>query len=107
MATVRVYPARQVHKIVATRPVVREAVTDAAERIGRSARRRLAQHRSEGHSRIEVNHTAPRPHGALDAEVVLVDRNALSIEFGHHTKSGKFVPGLNIIRGAAAEHTNN
>ena len=107
-SNVRVYPARRVNKIAATRPVVKEAVNAAADKIGVSARRRLAAHRSSGTARIEVKHSAPGPHGSLDAEVALVDRNALSIEFGHvHNRSGRWVNGLFIVTGAVAENTNN
>ncbi|NGO71450.1 DUF5403 family protein [Streptomyces boncukensis] len=72
MVNVRLHASRQLARM----PGVREAVRSRANSIASRARSDLAQHRAEGHARIEVTR------GRTDVVVSLVDVAALSIEYG-------------------------
>ena len=78
---------------------VQGAVYSRAQRIGGKAEAILAAHRyppDDTQAEIEVTR------GDVDSYVSLVDEAAMSIEYGHRDhRSGKFVPGLYIIRRAA------
>lgn len=97
------------NRIVANLDGVRAAVAAEAEEIGARAEARLALHRQDGNARIEVKKTRGAGFSKTDWFVSLVDSdnaksrgNAKAIEFGHfHNFSGKYIPGLYIITGAA------
>ena len=72
------------------------AVAKEDDGIGRIAQERLNDHRDTGDAQIEVTR------GDVDSFVSLVDKNCLSIEFGHYTPNKKkYVAGLYIVSGAA------
>ena len=72
------------------------SVAKEADGIGRIAQERLNDHRDTGDAQIEVTR------GDVDSFVSLVDKNCLSIEFGHYTPNKKkYVAGLYIVSGAA------
>lgn len=73
---------------------VRNALRDQANEIEARAKGLRAQHYVTGAAKIE--HTR----GALDHFVSLVDKAALSIEFGHMS-GNTYVEGLHIIGRAA------
>jgi hypothetical protein len=89
-----VYP--DTDAVIARLPEVRAAVMDAARAIAARAETLLAQHHQTGNARIEVTRGE-----RTDAFVSLVDEAAVSIEYGHVTKSGRVVAGLYIITRAA------
>lgn len=84
-------------------PGVKAAVRTRANRIARTARSNLAEHRAEGQARIEVTR------GRTDVAVSLVDVAALSIEYGREAftnRAGRRVgpmQGLYIMTRAARE----
>lgn len=89
--------SRSIDAQVARMPGVIAAVAKAGESIADRARLRLETipKRRTGQSRIEIHH------GKVDTYVSLVDPAALAIEFGHiSNRTGKYLPGLYIIRGA-------
>lgn len=97
---IRLYSDRVVNRIVSRVPGVRDAVKDHADQIGRRAEARLAAHRLTGDTRVGVEH------GRTDSWVYMDDTRgqgaALSIEFGHaDRKTGRTVPGLYVLYGAA------
>jgi hypothetical protein len=81
--------------IVAHLPGVKAAVGNVADGIEVRARANLAAHYHRGHSRID------RTRQDTDVLVSLVDRAALSIEFGHTARNGRPVEGLYVITRAA------
>lgn len=88
------------NEIVAHIGGVRREVRSEAGDIASRARSRLSSHRRTGALHIETDQ------GKVDAKVSLVDGGtsvaAAAIEFGYtHPKSGRWVEGLNILRGAA------
>lgn len=97
MATVR----PDLERMLAHRPGVRKAVRRLAEEVAASARADLATHRVTGDARIEVEHHD------TDSIVSLVDKAAMSIEYGragYTTPGGRSVgpaEGLFIITKAA------
>lgn len=97
---VRLIGQKAMNYVVSGIDEVKDAVDSEAREIGRRAEARLASHRETGNAHIDVNTRGK------DALVSLVDRAALSIEFGHyvvnqHGPTGKYVPGLYIVTGAA------
>lgn len=86
---------RNTEAVIARLPEVRDAVRSAAREIASRAESALAAHHRTGRARIEVSY------GRTDAVVSLVDEAALSIEYGHVTKSGRVVSGLYILTRAA------
>ena len=97
---VRLIGQKAMNYVVSGIDEVKDAVDSEAREIGRRAEARLASHRETGNARIEVDTSGK------DALVSLVDRAALSIEFGHYVvnqygPTGKHVPGLYIVTGAA------
>lgn len=85
--------------IVAHMPHVRGAVRAEARAIAARARSLLAAHTKTGTAEIEISY------GTTDAFVSLVDKAALSIEYGHFVTSRDgsttYVEGLYIITRAA------
>lgn len=77
--------------IVAHLRGVKDAVGEEAGEIATRARRVLAQHHYTGASRIVVTTQD------TDRIVWLVDRAALSIEFGHTTRHGRDVEGVHAL----------
>ncbi|WP_372440294.1 DUF5403 family protein [Actinokineospora baliensis] len=97
LALARRYSARYINDVVAHLAGVVDSVHDTATRIGIEAESRLDRHRYRGEARIEVERG-----GKTDSFVSLVDPAARSIEFGHrHNFTGRWVPGLYIVTGAA------
>lgn len=97
MAKVKIYPPKVVNTIVSHRPGVKAEIAKEAQIAKARAEARLAQHRDTGAAQVVVT----RDH--IDYLVELVDKAAVSIEFGHFVKGKyetdepKFVPGLYII----------
>lgn len=88
--------AQSINDIVAHLNGVTDAVHHTATQIGIQAEAKLELHRDTGRAEIVVSR------GDVDSFVSLVDEAAAAIEFGHwHNKSGRWVDGLYIIRGAA------
>lgn len=91
------------YEIIVRIPGVRSAVKDGADETGEKATAILASHRYEGVSRIEVTQGT-----VVDSFVNLVDKAAMSIEFGHMHKykgrdgisQSKYVHGVAPLRGA-------
>jgi hypothetical protein len=90
--------SKNINRMIASLPGVREAVKDAARRIQEDARALAA-----GHGGLARNIRLEYPN-KFDTDVVLTHENALSIEVGHEDKvfNSGWVPGLHIMRGAAA-----
>jgi len=100
MARVDLISQRRINELISHLPGVVDAVYDEAVDLKRRAEFKLAEHRREGHTRIVLERSIP------DAIVSLVDTDnnkgepaAHAIEFGHHSKSGKWIPGLYVISG--------
>lgn len=92
---------RQINKILAVDGKVKDAVKDHAESAGERARAILAAHFRTGASKIEVHQLKKNKYGHIDWLVSLVDDAAMSIEFGHMSSGGNYVPGIYAItRGA-------
>lgn len=91
------------YEIVVREPGVRPAIRAEADKVGAKASAVLAANRDTGASRIEVNSG-----DVVDAFVELVDKGAMSIEFGHTHKwkdkdgtvKSKFVQGVAPLRKA-------
>jgi len=87
----RVGRYRNLEECIAHVDTVQRAVDGKADNIARRARESLTYHRDTGNARIEV------AKGDIDAYVVLVDRAALSIEFGRADRidrEGHLVGGM-------------
>jgi hypothetical protein len=99
MAAQKVYliPQRKMNKVVSHLKPVNNAVRGVAQEISIIAEGRLAPHRKTGAAHIEVSH------GKVDSYVSLVDKAALSIEFGHYMgreslgTTRTFVRGLHLF----------
>lgn len=95
--TVTMRPTKEIYEMLVGLPVVRRGVLRVAEAIKAEAQSRLAMHRDTGAARVILN-----PDGKSGVYVELIDKAAVSIEFGAKNKrAGRFVPGLYIIHGAA------
>lgn len=75
---VRLIGPKAMNYVVSGINEVKDAVDSEARKIGRRAEARLSSHRETGNAHIDVNTRGK------DALVSLVDRAALSIEFGHY-----------------------
>lgn len=84
---------KQMNKKISHLPGVRTAVYDQGKEIGTIAEGRLAPHRKTGSAHIEVSR------GSTDTIVSLVDRAALSIEFGHYVGSVEHGVARHFVRG--------
>lgn len=92
---------RQLNKVLSVDGKVKNAVRQHANKAGRRARQVLAAHRETGAAKIEVEQLPKNKYGHIDWLVSLVDPAAMSIEFGHMSRSGNYVPGIYAIsRGA-------
>src|SRR5690242_12555025 len=103
MAKVILDPPKKFNKKVANLAGVKRAVRDEATKIKGKAEANLNSHRREGHAQIGIESA-----GGPDVIVFMESPNeaqganaAAAIEFGHRTKSGKYVAGLSIITRAA------
>jgi len=96
----RIGEYQNLEELIAHVDTVQRAVDGMADTIARRARASLEYHRNTGDAHIEV------VKGHIDAYVVLVDKAALSIEFGradHLNKDGHLVggfEGLHILASA-------
>lgn len=100
MAKVFLIGDKRMNHVVSHLPGVVASVANQAQKIGAKAEAKLRAHTYEGHASISITH------GETDSFVNLDDPAALSIEFGHDlvyfgNETGKHVPGLYIITGAA------
>lgn len=104
------YPAgwdKTVEAVLAHHSSVHVALASAAAELHTKASMRLAAHRDTGASRVGIERG-----DYLDWYVYLEDRgaegkkSALSIEFGHLTRSGSRVGGLFILTGAVSGMAN-
>lgn len=86
---------RNLDRQVAGMRGVQAELTREARGIEARAQAIRAQHFDTGRLKVE------RTRGAVDRFVSLEDPNVLSIEYGHFTKSGSFVPGLHILAKAS------
>lgn len=85
----------RINTSVAMLPGVQAELAALAGSLELQARAHLLQHRDRGDSRIERTRSGQKK----DWWISLVDEHAMSIEYGHHTRSGTFVQGLGIIGG--------
>ena len=74
----------------------------AAEKVVQRARQNAAGHTKTGHYSSSFGTAkVPGKKGVVDTVAYNDDPAAMSIEFGHYTKGGKFVPGkFNLTRAA-------
>lgn len=91
MRNVRVYPNHK--RVIARHPDTQAALQRHSAVLASAARARLARHRKTGSHTIDVSS------GRVDWFVNLRGVAAMSVEKGHHTQDGTFVPGLNILGG--------
>lgn len=99
MASRNVYliSRKRMNHVVSHISGVKKAVLGTAREIGAIAQSRLAPHRKTGAAHIEVSQAD------VDAFASLVDKNALSIEFGHfhgprsRGLDRKYVEGLHLF----------
>lgn len=107
MAWVYLKNQKEMNRTISNLDGVKGAVRRKASEIGNKAEMRLAARRDTGVARIEVEHNFAGEYGHLDSLVSLVDPdNAVAIEYGHRLyvngkRTGKYIQGLYIIRGAA------
>lgn len=93
---VKLIKQKAMNRVVSHLPQVKDRVFFIAEQVGGRAETALARHYHQGHAYIEVTQ------GDVDSLVSLVDKAALSIEFGHeNVLTGNYTPGLYILTGAA------
>lgn len=95
MAAPKVYVLGQkrMNSVISRQKGVKRAVLKEARTIGGIANGRLAGHRNTGAAKIEVSQ------GDVDAFASLVDRAALSIEFGHYLGREELGTGRQFVRG--------
>lgn len=92
MEQIKLY--KNLEKVIAHSDDTEQALGDHAFVILGKARGRLAGHRKQG------THKVTQTKGSVDHFVNLEGEAALSVENGWHTKSGGFVKGLDIVKGA-------
>lgn len=76
---------------------LRAAQQEAAARIETTAKALAAQHRKTGNLEASIK---TRKRNKADLEVVMTDKAAWHIEFGHESPNGDWVEGLHIMRDA-------
>lgn len=95
---VQLIPNRDMNKQLAKLGPVQDALKSHAESIANKARMLLAQHRKTGAHHINYEgHRSSAPFGHIDHYVVMDGPAPISVEYGHHTKHGKWVHGLYIM----------
>ena len=77
---------------------------EVAQSLMAAVLRRAALHRLTGNyiQHLDVRNV-PGKKGVRDRIVVATDKAAYSIEWGHYTQSGTWVPGQHILGGAIAD----
>ena len=79
---------------------------EVAARLMAAVLRRAAQHRLTGNYLAHLNvKNVPGKKGVRDRIVEATDKAAYSIEWGHYTVNGKWVPGQHILGGAINDVT--
>lgn len=94
----RIYSEKVMNRIVSHLPGVHDELGDTARRVQRSAKRRLVAHKQTGKADVTLTE------GDVDWLVNLEDQAALSIEFGHYTRTKDgyvYVQGLYVLSRAA------
>lgn len=95
---VEIISSKKISKHLVKDPKVQDAVRDQAKKIARIAEGFLAVHRDTGaHSVKYEGHVSSVKYGHIDHYVIMDGPAPISVEFGHHTKNGRWVSGLYIM----------
>lgn len=91
-------PQRDMSKHLAKDDKVQKALRDRAKKMARVGKSLLAAHRKTGAHEVKYEgHRSTVQFGHIDHYVVLDGPAPISVEFGHHTKNGRWVQGLYIL----------
>lgn len=99
--SIKLIPQRDMSKHLAMEPTVQQTLRAASLRILQKAEGLLAMHRDEGDHSIEYERIKSEKYGHIDHYVSMVGPAAVSVEFGHVKKNGRWVQGLYIITRAS------
>lgn len=98
MNKVDLIPQKDMSKHLAKDDKVQKALRARAKKMANVGRALLAAHRKTGAHDVKYEgHRSSVAFGHIDHYVVLDGPAPISVEFGHHTKNGKWVQGLYIL----------
>ena len=91
-------PQTDMSKHLAKDDKVQKALRARAQKMARVGKSLLAAHRKTGAHEVKYEgHRSTVAFGHIDHYVILDGPAPISVEFGHHTKNGKWVNGLYIL----------
>jgi hypothetical protein len=89
---------RDMSKHLAMDGKVQKALRDRGKKMARVGKSLLASHRRTGSHDVKYEgHRSTTQYGHIDHYVIMDGRAPISVEFGHHTRNGKWVQGLYIL----------
>lgn len=95
---VTLIPQRDMSEHLAKDDKVQAHLRSHAQKIAARARGLLAAHRKTGDHKVNYEgHASSIKYGHIDHYVVLEGTAAVSVEFGHMAKNGRWVMGLYVL----------